>query len=121
VDVSSDPSIDHVTIDKSARLHARVISEVLAVVGSGHRLAAPAGAKPTAVNHSEPGGEADGAKSAPGGEGSVKPAETPATPAKSSDGAMNSMRDGTPIIALPERQGAHVSSDAPVTPPPASR
>jgi hypothetical protein len=40
VDVSSDRSIDHITIDKSARLHARVIAEVLAVVGN-HK-AAPA-------------------------------------------------------------------------------
>ena len=40
VDVSSDRSIDHITIDKSARLHARVVAEVLAVVGS-HK-AAPA-------------------------------------------------------------------------------
>ncbi len=41
VDLSADHSIDHVTIDKSPRLHARVISEVLAIVG-GHRIAAPA-------------------------------------------------------------------------------
>ena len=34
VDVSSDKSIDHITIDKSPRLHARVVSEVLAVVGN---------------------------------------------------------------------------------------
>jgi alpha-beta hydrolase superfamily lysophospholipase len=47
VDVSSDPNISHTTIDKSSRLHARVISEVLAVVG-GHRMAAPA-PKPPAV------------------------------------------------------------------------
>ena len=33
VDVSSDPNIDHLTIDKSPRLHARVISEVLSIVG----------------------------------------------------------------------------------------
>jgi pimeloyl-ACP methyl ester carboxylesterase len=45
VDLSSDHSIDHVTIDKSPRLHARVISEVLAIVG-GHRIAAPAASKP---------------------------------------------------------------------------
>jgi hypothetical protein len=38
VDVSSDPDIDHINIDKSPRLHARVVAEVLAVVGK----AAPA-------------------------------------------------------------------------------
>jgi len=36
VDVSSDPSIDHINIDKSPRLHARVLAEVLAVV-SNHK------------------------------------------------------------------------------------
>jgi len=40
VDVSSDRSIDHITIDKSARLHGRVVAAVLAVVGN-HK-AAPA-------------------------------------------------------------------------------
>ena len=34
VDVSSDPTIDHINIDKSPRLHARVVAEVLAVVGN---------------------------------------------------------------------------------------
>jgi alpha-beta hydrolase superfamily lysophospholipase len=34
VDVSSDSSIDHINIDKSPRLHARVVAEVLAVVGT---------------------------------------------------------------------------------------
>ena len=43
VDVSSDPSIDHINIDKSPRLHARVVSEVLAVVG-GHRVSTPGAA-----------------------------------------------------------------------------
>jgi thioesterase domain-containing protein len=32
VDVSSDKSIDHINIDKSPRLHTRVVAEVLAVV-----------------------------------------------------------------------------------------
>ena len=40
VDVSSDPSIDHINIDKSPGLHARVVAEVLAVIGN-HK-AAPA-------------------------------------------------------------------------------
>jgi hypothetical protein len=42
VDVSSDPSIDHITIDKSPRLHARVVAEVLAVVGN-HKVPAKKG------------------------------------------------------------------------------
>jgi thioesterase domain-containing protein len=32
VDVSSDQSIDHINIDKSPRLHARVIAEVIAII-----------------------------------------------------------------------------------------
>jgi hypothetical protein len=38
VDLSSDPSIDHINIDKSPQLHARVVAEVLAVVGN-HKTA----------------------------------------------------------------------------------
>jgi pimeloyl-ACP methyl ester carboxylesterase len=38
VDVSSDSSIDHINIDKSPRLHTRVVAEVLAVVGN-HKAA----------------------------------------------------------------------------------
>lgn len=38
VDVSSDKSIDHINIDKSPRLHTRVVAEVLAVVGN-HKAA----------------------------------------------------------------------------------
>jgi len=34
VDVSSDPDIDHINIDKSPRLHARVVAEILTVVGN---------------------------------------------------------------------------------------
>ena len=37
VDVSGDPDISHTNIDKSPRLHARAISEVLPVVG-GRRV-----------------------------------------------------------------------------------
>ncbi len=50
VDVSSDPSIDHINIDKSPRLHARVVAEVLAVVGN-HRVAAPGCPKPSSSGH----------------------------------------------------------------------
>src|SRR5262245_14593161 len=35
IDVSNDRSIDHLNIDKSARLHAQVLGAILAVVGSG--------------------------------------------------------------------------------------
>ena len=46
VDVSSDPSIDHINIDKSPRLHTRVVTEVLAVVGKHNKLGVPSAAPP---------------------------------------------------------------------------
>lgn len=42
LDVSSDPSITHTNIDKSPRLQAQVISQVLAVAGRSRRAAIPA-------------------------------------------------------------------------------
>ena len=104
VDVSSDPNIDHLNIDKSPRLHARVIGEVLSVVGS-HRMPAPGTTVPrsTPVNSPSGNGEAPAAPAKP----EVTPA--PAAPAKTGNGAMNGMDfkpvadSGTPVIALPER------------------
>jgi hypothetical protein len=130
VDVSSDPSIDHINIDKSPRLHARVVSEVLAVVG-GHRLATPGAAKPTGVNGTAPGGQetgTTGTTAAPAAGGSpVKHDEAPpaappaASPAKSGNGAdartTTPVADGTPVIAGPERTGARLNADSPATPP----
>ncbi len=106
VDVSSDPSIDHINIDKSPRLHARVISEVLAVVG-GHRAATPGAAKPTGLNGPSP---TEGATAAPAAKPEAPPAGGPSqgTPAKSGNGADTGtgtpVADGTPIIAVPERR-----------------
>ena len=99
VDVSSDPSIDHLNIDKSPRLHARVISEVLAVVGN-HRMPVPGGTKP-AVTPATASGEGSGPKAEPvhatpdkPEEPTIKPEEKPTPPAapavKSGAGAMNS-------------------------------
>jgi hypothetical protein len=119
VDVSSDPSIDHLNIDKSPRLHARVIGEVLSVVGS-HRMAVPGAPKPTSVSTPAAGGTKTGPA---GGDDVTKPEVTPAAPApraKSGDGAMNSKgvgtvaESGTPFIALPERSVQRAS------PPPAT-
>ena len=75
VDVSSDPNIDHLNIDKSPRLHARVISEVLAVVGgTPHDGAAAArAATPTPVSAPAPSGTPGGATAAPAGDGAAKP------------------------------------------------
>jgi hypothetical protein len=49
VDVSSDSSIDHINIDKSPRLHTRVVTEVLAVVGKHNKLGVPSAAPPQAA------------------------------------------------------------------------
>jgi thioesterase superfamily protein len=128
VDVSSDHNIDHLNIDKSPRLHARVIAEVLAVVG-GHRIAVPG----------EPNAPKPASAGAPGEPGAVKPAggeakkpepapaapTTHAAPAKTGDGAKSSTEaprpvadSGTPVIALPERRSAPAASAAPVATPP---
>jgi alpha-beta hydrolase superfamily lysophospholipase len=77
VDLSADHSIDHVTIDKSPQLHARVISEVLAIVG-GRRNATPASAKRVPAG-------ASGAGASPGdgptrSNETVKPAPESAAP-----------------------------------------
>jgi Thioesterase domain len=115
VNVSSDPNIDHLTIDKSPRLHARVIGEVLAIVG-GHRAIGPGSTGPTHVSAPSP-GRAEG-EPQPGAAGEAAKPElapsapaAPAAPAKTGDGAMNSTAapkpvadSGTPTIALPERR-----------------
>jgi hypothetical protein len=123
VDVSSDHSIDHINIDKSPRLHARVVSEVLAIVG-GHRVATPGAAKPTSINGTAPAGQDTGTAAAPAAAGSAaKPEGAPAAappssvPAKNGNGAdagpATPVADGTPIIARPERTGTLQSGDRP--------
>jgi len=132
IDLRSDHSIDHLNIDKSPRLHSRVIGEVLAVVG-GHRMAAPGTPKPASA--SPPAGDEEGGAKTPSGgadsgkPNSVKPEEAPtapaapALPAKSGDHAMTATPtvradSGTPVIALPEQRGStHAGSDAPVAAP----
>jgi len=44
VDVSRDESIGHISIDKSARLHAMVVNKIVSVVGKGGGAAPPAAA-----------------------------------------------------------------------------
>ena len=121
VDVSSDPSIDHINIDKSPRLHARVVSEVLAVVG-GHRVATPGAAKPAGSNGTAPAGQDTGATAAPAAkpEAPSTAAPPPGTPGKSGNGADagtgTSVADGTPIIARPERTGTLPNVASPAAP-----
>jgi len=67
-DVSTDPNINHLNIDKSARLHAKVINEILAIVGKKHPAATPA------VTHHAPASNGGGTNNGSGGTGVVKPA-----------------------------------------------
>ena len=53
VDVSRDGSIDHLNIDKSARLHAQVLAAILEVVGNGSGNQKP-GPGPAANDHRAP-------------------------------------------------------------------
>lgn len=105
VDLRNDGNIDHLNIDKSPRLHARVIAEVLSIVGA-RRPAEPGVAKPPSAG--APGeakaGETAGetAKPVPAAASSEAAKPQDAAPAKSGDSAAN-MSAGTPVIALPEK------------------
>jgi hypothetical protein len=128
VDVSSDPNIDHINIDKSPRLHARVVNEVLAITG-GHRLAAPSGPKATPA--SAPAGQDGGTGSTTPAGNSLKPDAAPAappaatptqaTPGKIGNGAdpgkTSPVADGTPVIAVPERGSTRQNAESLVSPP----
>jgi hypothetical protein len=74
--VSSDPSIDHINIDKSPRLHTCAISEILAVI-KGNRMAAPSGPNPSVANSPPSAHEEAGVKVSPSG-GDGKPIAMPA-------------------------------------------
>src|SRR5689334_12251388 len=98
VDVSSDPSIDHINIDKSPRLHARVVSEVLAVVGGGHRIAAPGGPKPAGVTGTAPTGQDGSAAKPDGAPAAAPPAGAPTKSGNGADaGTATPVADGTVI------------------------
>ncbi len=116
VDLRNDPNIDHLNIDKSPRLHARVIAEVLAIVGS-HRIESPTAAAkplPASLKTGAVGGEA--IKPA-----AVRPAAVPAqTGEMTGDGAAKPVAEsGTPAIAAPERSTKPVAADPPASAKPA--
>jgi hypothetical protein len=117
VDLSSDPNIDHLNIDKVPRLHARVIAEILAVLG--HQTPVPVATKP------------DGAKAAHLIEGSVRHDASLSYPAKSGDGSgnasdANSLKtaSGSGVIGTPDAHGptadavALLTSPSPIPPKP---
>jgi hypothetical protein len=128
VDVRSDHSIDHLNIDKSPRLHSRVIAEVLAIVGGGHRIASPGSPAAPKPASEQPGGAkpagSDAAKPEATPSAPAAPSAAPSTPAKSSgDGALKSgttarADSGTPMIALPEPGSSHPASVVASPPPP---
>jgi pimeloyl-ACP methyl ester carboxylesterase len=90
VDLRGDPNIDHLNIDKSPRLHARVIAEVLAIVGS-HRAEPSVAARPI---------PADLKTGAVGGGEAAKPEPL--------------AEGGTPVIATPEKSAPTAASAKPV-------
>jgi hypothetical protein len=103
IDVSNDRSIDHLNIDKSARLHAQVLGAILAVVGSGGGGNQKAG--PAAHDRNAPRSVAE-----PGSNGAAKPAESTQPRGKPAEGASGSAErakpladGGTPAIAGPEK------------------
>jgi hypothetical protein len=126
VDVSSDPDIGHLNIDKSPRLHARAISEVLAVA-AGH-MGPPVAEKPGAPL---PGAAASGGSAHHDGAGrSEEPRgverETPAAanPAKPSPEKTDEALKGeaatkpetsppSPVIVQPQAPAAPVSPALP--------
>ncbi|HEX4407984.1 MAG TPA: thioesterase domain-containing protein [Xanthobacteraceae bacterium] len=78
VDLSHDPGIDHLTIDKSPRMHTQVIAAVLAIVG-GQRSPVPDSAKQQA---GKPAGKDDHTPIAPTAADAPRPdaTTTSATP-----------------------------------------
>jgi hypothetical protein len=111
IDVSSDPSIDHINIDKSPRLHARVVTEVLAVVGS-HRLAAPSGPKPSAGTPA-PANQDSGSAAPPPPSGATPQATPPKSGNGADSGGAKPVADSTPVIAVPERTNTRQRVDNP--------
>jgi pimeloyl-ACP methyl ester carboxylesterase len=95
VDVSEDPEIGHINIDKSPRLHTRAISEVLAVI-KGHRVAAPNASTPAAPNPLPITREENGVKVAPNG--GDRPVAVPAPPERSGNGAESSFVPREPSL-----------------------
>jgi hypothetical protein len=80
VDVSSDRDIDHLNIDKSARLHIQVLAAILEVVGNGggnQRLAPTANDRNAQRSIAAPESRENG---------TAKPADSTRTPVRSIKG-----------------------------------
>jgi hypothetical protein len=113
VDLSSNPNIGHLNIDKSPELHARAMSEVLAVIG-GHRPPAPAATKPDVTSPVERNRSQASATAVPARAPDVgRSPNSIAQPDAASPPA-----NGTSSIAKPERSGQSARSIAPAPTPP---
>jgi hypothetical protein len=120
IDVSNQAGIDHINIDKSARLHAMVLSRIQSVLGRGGGGASPSRVvgDGTAAPRTRPAAEGPGGSAAPAAEPAAAP--RPAAPA-----------DSAPPAAAPKPQAGvattsgisnerAVRPDSPVAPRPAS-
>jgi pimeloyl-ACP methyl ester carboxylesterase len=108
VDLSANPDIGHLNIDKSPELHARAVREVLAVIG-GRRRPAPAATKPAAMSPVERSRSAAPATAAPAREPSAgRLPDSIAQP-----GTASLPDNGTSSIAKPETSGQSKRSAAP--------
>ena len=90
IDLSGDPKIDHLNIDKVPRLHALVISEVLGIVG-GHGVAPSVVAKPAPAGAVMGSGQNSNGLAQPGSGESGNPVPPPAA-----SGMSNREAGGTP-------------------------
>lgn len=106
VDLRPDANIDHLNIDKSPRLHARIIAEVMGIIGA-RRPASPL----TAAKPGPEGASDTAAKPAPDGAPATAAAEktgsiAPAKLAAPAEDAHPATDGGTPVIARPEHSSA---------------
>jgi hypothetical protein len=114
VDVSNDTSIGHISIDKSARLHALVVNRIVGIVGgrSAPSITGSTGSKPSsplAPQNGASGKPADPATSGSTAQtgssaspAAAEPAEAPLTPAAS---VQAPAATSAQPAAQPERQG----------------
>ncbi len=117
VDVSRDTNIGHISIDKSARLHAMVVNKIVSIVG-GRSLATPgedqAIAKPAAAPTPARGNAAGSEHATPATHAPVAPNAAPrAKPATSGSAADTGPAAEPAPKAAPEAPKAAIVTNAP--------
>jgi Thioesterase domain len=115
VDVSSDPDIGHLNIDKSPRLHARAIAEVLAVA-AGH-MGLPVADKPIG---SPPGAASAARRESAGRSEELRESGTPAEAPVGTSGEMSTRSPSATRTGATPGNAEAVRSTAPSLPPPTS-